>query len=371
MKIITQIKNLLRPFYTPIIQVYKKYREYQYNKKETVRLTTIPHTERQKVFYLGITAHSNLGDMAQYYCIRKWLYENFLNADIYEFEAPVVVDTRFGFIEKLKGLLNKKDIIVFQSGYTTQDLGGVHDLMHRMVIDAIPNANILMMPQTIFFKHEKNKQRTAKSYNKAHNMLFLARDNISYEMATEMFPNIKVLAFPDIVTTLIGHFNYQHARKGVLICRRNDSEKFYSDEELFSLKERIEDFEPVTIGDTQIHVSYKELRANPRFFIENIIEDYSQYKAIITDRYHGTIFSLAANTPVIVIKTTDHKVITGLNWFKNIYDDYAFRADSLDEAYTILMKILNTDYDYNLKPYFEEHYYNNLKELFENTIAND
>ena len=63
MKIITSIKNLLRPFYTPKIQVYKKYREYQYNKKETVRLTTIPHTERQKVFYLGITAHSNLGDI--------------------------------------------------------------------------------------------------------------------------------------------------------------------------------------------------------------------------------------------------------------------------------------------------------------------
>ncbi len=371
MSIIARTKNLLRPFYSPIIQVYKKHKEYQYNKKQISYLLTIPKTDRQKVFYLGITAHSNLGDIAQYYCIRDWLYKNFINADIYEFEAPAVVDTRFGFIEKLKTILNEKDIIVFQSGYTTQDLGGVHELMHRMVIKAIPDAKILMMPQTIYFKHEENKQRTANIYNKAHNMLFLARDNVSYKMAMEMFPDIKVLAFPDIVTTLIGHFNFRHKRRGVLICRRNDSEKFYSDEELFYLKTKIEDYEPVTIADTQSKASYKKLRKNPKFFIEGIINDYSQYKAIITDRFHGTIFALAANTPVIAIKTTDHKVITGVDWFKGIYDDYVFKSESLEEAYIILMKILNTNYHYKINPYFDEHYYSKLKEIFDNTIGND
>ena len=70
-------------------------------------------------------------------------------------------------------------------------------------------------------------------------MLFLARDNVSYQIAKEMFPNIAIKAFPDIVTSLIGHFNYHHERKGVLICRRNDGEKFYSDEDLLSLKHKL------------------------------------------------------------------------------------------------------------------------------------
>lgn len=50
----------------------------------------------------------------------------------------------------------------------------------------------------------------------------------------------------------------------------------------------------------------------------------SHYKVVITDRYHGTIFSLIANTPVIIIKSTDHKVTTGADWFKGIYDDYVY-----------------------------------------------
>ncbi len=58
-------------------------------------------------------------------------------------------------------------------------------------------------------------------------------------------------------------------------------------------------------------------------------------KLIITDRYHGTILSLVAGTPVIVIKTTDHKVTTGAEWFRGVYDDYVYLAESLQQAYDI------------------------------------
>ena len=43
------------------------------------------------------------------------------------------------------------------------------------------------MPQTIFFKEEKNRKKCADNHNKAANMLFLARDMDSYEMAKLMF----------------------------------------------------------------------------------------------------------------------------------------------------------------------------------------
>lgn len=88
---------------------------------------------------------------------------------------------------------------------------------------------------------------------------------------------------------------------------------------------------------------------------------YSKYKVVITDRYHGTIFSLVACTPVIVLKTTDHKVITGAEWFKGIYDDYLFRAESLEEAYIKLKDTITLRHEYKLKPYFKAEYYDKLK----------
>ena len=103
-------------------------------------------------------------------------------------------------------------------------------------------------------------------------------------------------------------------------------------------------------------------------FIYSEIEKYSKYKVMITDRYHGTILSLVAGTPVVIIKTTDHKVVTGADWFKSVYDDYVFLATDLDEAYEIAKKVYDRREYKTLKPYFEENYYDKLPSTFEEII---
>ena len=100
----------------------------------------------------------------------------------------------------------------------------------------------------------------------------------------------------------------------------------------------------------------------------NEIDTYAHYRAVITDRYHGTILSLVAGTPVIIIKTTDHKVTTGAEWFKGVYDDYVYVANSLDEAYEIAKSVLNKKLTNNLSPYFETNYYDKLPEIFSKEI---
>jgi exopolysaccharide biosynthesis predicted pyruvyltransferase EpsI len=320
---------------------------------------------KNRVFYLGITAHSNLGDMAQHYCITEWIKENYPNRELVMFESDTVVDSRFNFIEKFQKLYRDCDIIIFQSGYTTQDLGGNHEEMHRLICDNMPNAHILMMPQTIFFKKEENRQRCSKSYNQAKNMLFLARDFNSYEQAKKMFPNIRVMAFPDIVTTLIGKFIFNGERKGICMCLRDDGEKYYSDEELIELKKKIEKHTDVVWTDTKTDVNYKELRLNKQKYIEKAISDFAKYEVTITDRYHGTIFSLCAGTPVIIIKSNDHKVTTGADWFKNVYDDYVFVANDLMEAERLCYMVKKQNLNHKLHPYFMENYYKSLKKTFE------
>lgn len=353
--------------YRPMMNKYRYFIKGKYIQKETSRLDAFTENanDTNRVYYLGITAHSNLGDMAQHYCIIKWIKENYLNYELIMFESDTVVDNRFGFIEKFKKLYKSNDIIIFQSGYTTQDLGGNHEYMHQLICNNLPDAHILMMPQTIFFQKEENRQRCSKSYNQSKNMMFLARDYTSYEMAKQMFPDIKVKAFPDIVTSLIGTLDFNYERDGVCLCVRNDGEKYYSDNEIKDLKEKLETKVPVTWTDTQSPVGHKKLRTNKQHYIEAAIEKFSHYQVTITDRYHGAIFSLCAGTPVIIIKTTDHKVVTSADWFKGVYDDYVFVAKDLNDAYRLFIEISSKQLNHKLHPFFKIHYYDKLKRYFE------
>lgn len=367
-----KIKKVLKPF---VGWIYRPIRDYIVNKKRLKKcelaVTKLVEectktTNKARVFYLGITEQPNLGDMAQHFCISKWLDENFPDRAILKYESSVITFEKSNFISVMKQYFKDDDYIVFQSGYCTQDLGGDHPLLHQLIIEAFPNAKILMMPQTIFFKEEKNRKKCADNHNKAANMLFLARDKDSYEMAKEMFQTPRVALFPDIVTTLIGEKQFTNYRSGVCVCARNDGEKFYTDAEIAQLVNKLSADTRVIEKDTQGLVHYEQIRSNLSYYIWNEIESYSHFKVTITDRYHGTIFSLCAGTPVIIIKTTDHKVTTGADWFKGVYDDYVYVAKDLNDAYQQAKKIMNSSkYDNHLSPYFRSHYYDKLKDLFE------
>lgn len=353
----------MKAFFNRVIRYIKRW---NYIRKDTARLSKLDNKTPHRIFYFGICKHSNLGDMAQYFCILNWIKENYPNHQLIQFEADTIVDKRFSFLPKFKKIYHPDNIIIFQSGYTTQDLGGFHEEMHRLIIETVPNAKILMMPQTIYFQHSQNKQRCAENHNKARNMLFLARDFVSFEMAKQMFPAISVKAFPDIVTTLIGNYHFQNQRNGVYFCLRNDEEKFYNSADLLALTEKIKQNDPISISDTTLSESFLTIRQNLQQFVEKEIEKFSHFKITITDRYHGTIFSLAASTPVIILKTTDHKVVTGADWFKGIYDDYVHVAQDLDDAFNIYQKLSKSQLSHSLSPYFKANFYDNLKSYFEN-----
>ena len=117
--------------------------------------------------------------------------------------------------------------------------------------------------------------------------------------------------------------------------------------------------------DTTIKVEPEVIRADLKNYIEGYFEKFAHYKVIITDRYHGTIFSLISNTPVIVIKTKDHKVKTGVDWFKGRYDDQVSFAESLEDTKTKAENILK-EHEYACNPpIFEKEFYEKLRNLVE------
>ena len=364
MLIIQEIRKFLRPLKS--MRNKLKWKLHLRNVLPSLLLEIKKTENKKRIFYLGIAQNANYGDNAQYYCISKWIKKHYHDYYVLEVDAGVIVDKHHKWLDYFVEHFNEEnDIIIFQSGYGVQDLGGDQGPMHELICDRLENAKILMMPQTIYFREEKNKERVARNLNKVKRMLFLARDRVSYDEAIKMFPDLKVELYPDIVTTLIGHFHFKNKRNGIFLCTRNDGEKFYTYQEINSLKDRLQELTTVHTGDTQYQRTGAELRLNLEDNLRKEIEKFSNYQLVITDRYHGTIFSLCANTPVIIIRSNDHKVTTGALWFEGVYDNYVYQADNLDEAFLVAKKILHKFNYVQLAPYFEAKYYDHLSKLFD------
>lgn len=288
----------------------------------------------QKVFYIGIPHHSNLGDLAQYLCIQNMLKNQLPDYHVVEFWNEHIYNTDKG-IEIIKKNINNKDIFVIQSGYCTTDMGGISTKTCMKLILNFPNNKFVFMPQTINFRSESNKNECSLIYSKCSDMIFLARDKVSYNTAKQMFPKADVRLYPDVVTSLIGTRSNEYTKNGVCFCVRNDSEKYYSDNELNDAIKQIRNKYSVDVIDTTLKKESRVLK-NPKKYIHDYIDNLSKYKCVVTDRYHGMIFSLIAGCSVIVLKTKDHKVISGVDWFDETKNYNICIANKLDDIIKII-----------------------------------
>lgn len=320
----------------------------------------------KKIFFCGIPMHKNLGDQGQRYCIEKWCRDNYPDYQILAIPTWAFYERKFQ--RKLENEVTNNDIFVIQSGYCTTSRHYDHP-MHRYIVSTFKKNPILVMPQTVRFVDDKDGYKTGCIYGLHHKLLFLARDKVSYESAKKYFPENRVLLYPDIVTTLIGTWKENTERDGVLLCIRNDGEKKYGNEQIELLKKKFEsNGNRCEITDTNSDLDLNIIIEQFDTELKSVIEYFASFKVIITDRYHGTIFSMISNTPVIVLATKDHKVKTGTEWFKGVYDGAYCNADSIEEAFRKAQEILCNNVCITNRGYFKERYYDTLKDEFERTI---
>ena len=316
------------------------------------------------ILYCCVATHPNLGDLAQTICTLDWLRENYPGTSVVELSCRDFNFSKRGMMSVLKENVRPDDLIVFQSGYTMTGISE-HESMREEIIDAFPNNRIVILPQTIYYQIKELEAWAVNTYKDRSNLLLLARDRISFETAKRLFGTTQMDLFPDIVTTLIGTRQYDSERKGVLFCVRDDYERLYSKKDMAALMKAVGQYTHVDQTDTTVRVSNAEDREAVKMLIDETIEKYSKYQLIVTDRFHGTIFSLIAGTPVVVLKTTDHKVITGVEWFKPCMADYVVVADTLADAEDLIPRMLEQPHKAIESAYFKENYYDHLKSLIE------
>lgn len=366
-----QIKEVLKPYRTIYNTIKFLITPYRFIRERVIRrkLACIAEEEYSKfdrskrtIFYLGIPEHNNLGDIAQTYCTCKWIKENYPDSNLLKVRTKATHDKKF--IDFIKNNISSNDIIFFQSGYCTRYKNPDH-IMHKHIASCFPLARMIVLPQTVKLLNNKDQEETKSIFSKCEKLTFICRDKISYNSAKYFLSIRQIELFPDIVTSLIGRMKYKKRdRSGALICVRNDDEKFYTDQQIKVLYDNLKTvFKNVEIRDTNSPYSLDYTFSNLDKVIEEMVSIFSQYEVIITDRFHGTIFSLIADTPVIVVKTNDHKVLSAIEWFDGLFPDKSVQfSDDLIHAYSKAKEIHELHPSINNPPvlynsYFKEKLY--------------
>lgn len=321
-------------------------------------LLQINKLKKKNIFLFGCPIHPNMGDQAQTYCIEKWIRNNYTDFNVVHFSW----NTSFPFALKLlQKKIKKDDIIIGHSGYFLIDHHRELPVYIKLAKLFTKN-NIVILPQTINLKNDTIIKNTQEALNSHPNFTLLCRDEISYQKAKLLFSKCKLLLYPDIVTSLIGTMTFEGERKGILFCMRNDIEGYYKPSEIDSLRIRFHTITTTELSDTSIKIPFYKLKKQREKVLMEMIEKFSSYECIITDRYHGTIFSLIASTPVIVLSSADHKLSSGVNWFPPEFNKYIYFANDLDMAYDKAIEILEKkDIKNQLPPFFQKNYYSILK----------
>ena len=332
----------------------------KYNIKE--RLFNRIH---KNAFVFGMPYHSNAGDQAQTYCIGQWINQHYPHHIVRWFDAQKMYWENYKPLHEISKIVKKKDLIFLHSGYHTTDLYMLEEELQRKVILAFPKHRIIVLPQTVNYESEEEKNKSMHIYNQHKDLLFFCRDSVSMEKAKQLFYNSKLYLYPDIVTSMIGQRKYSYQRRGILLCLRNDKEALVTSEQKKAMIDCLSEIDEVAVTDTTLNIEANTFINNRAEILEQLWSDYAKYRVVITDRYHGTIFSLIASTPVLVISSTDHKLESGVEWFPDSYKKYVKYISDLHFLREEVVAVYKTDYDYILPPYFKEEYYDRLKAIIE------
>ena len=344
-----RIKRRINMFFESIYYTFKK--------QELNKLLRKKRT-KQTIYLFVTPPHSNLGDQAQLMCWLKFFQEIYNN---YEIICIPNKYSRPDTLNYIKSIIQTNDLIFIHSGYLIFDPHPELPFICK-IVETFKNHPITILPQTINLQTDEKKKIVSKIFNSHSNLLIMCRDEISYHNAEILFPSCTTKLMPDIVTSLIGNkdFSYtENKKKGIIFCLRNDGEKFYADTQIQNLINRFSNAH-ISICDTSIQVFVNKWINHREEIIRSMLENFSKAQLIITDRYHGTIFSQIVNTPVIVLSSSDHKLSSGVKWFpKEYFSKNVFFAKDLEEAYRFATDILARNGKVFMNPpYFKEKYYN-------------
>lgn len=279
-----------------------------------------PDSARPRAIYaLTPTANlRNVGDQAQAVAIERWLARHYPTLEIVELDKDVVL----ACIDDIRRHVTPQDLIFLHSGGNLGDRGKWSEAARRTMIAAFPDNRIISLPQTIFFsdtprgRHER--EITREVYGRHRRLTVIGRDEVSGQLAAELFPHAQISTLPDFVLSLraedMGLHSDSNSAERIMACLRMDDESALGATQRSVLADHLGD--GVTLFDTTL--SYDISAADRVKVLRETLQLFNSHRAVVTDRFHGLIFSVICRKPVVVLPTVDHKLTSAVDWFRDI-----------------------------------------------------
>ena len=280
-------------------------------------------TADKTIFLLGTSDHGNLGDHAIAWGERVILQEYFPDHAIIEISRDYLTGELGELVWGLglERYMRQSDLIALIGGGNLGNLWIGNEIVRRLVIDKFPDKKIVIFPQSIYFTQDDDGRKelalSQRIYNAHKDLHLMTRDENSFELAQKIFPEINNYLMPDAATALHGLLDdVDVEREGVLFVLRGDKEKVRDDGKIKTLQESFAAANiPFDVIDTVIKgkVTAKEREQK----IRDVLMKIRKSKLVVTDRFHGVIFSFITRTPVLAFKSFDTKISSGIKWFEN------------------------------------------------------
>lgn len=262
--------------------------------------------------------------------------------------------------------LDSSEIILLQGGGNFGDKYTNHQYFRELVIKKYKNNKIIMFPQSVHFEDEKNFQKTVEIFKSHDNLILCARDEYSHNLFQTHLSNCENLLLPDMAfcSELKLNNNISPSEK-FLFLKRNDSELRKEDHISFDLK-KFDVLDWPTHNKSffrKKHILWmianrkisNLIYSNSLFknfdknwglippmkreaYIQLGINFLSPYRANISTRLHGHIYSILLGIPSVFLDNSYGKNSRFYDvWLKDI--PHSYFAENHEEAYEIIKNL--------------------------------
>lgn len=314
------------------------------------------YRKKRKIFLLGTPSYNNIGDHAIALGTRKFVKKYFPDCDYSEYDRLSDPSLERAAQAQIKAEIKKNDIILLIGGGNFGSLYPAEEDYRLKIIGTYTKNKIVFLSSTMCFEDTFfGRCRLKKSktvYNDHPDLTLFLRDEKSFDEAQKVFDKTKCFFMPDFANMLIGKIEQPKARDGIYVCFRKDSERFFDDEKRDEFISFCKDKYKTDVGDNAFDsfvgsaLREKKTTEYLRFFASHCL--------IVTDRFHGLIFSVITGTPCIALKNNNGKVAGGFYWFKNC--KAVKLAENLEDAKRLVSEMYGIDFGElpDFTPYFDK-----------------
>lgn len=277
----------------------------------------------KKLAYLDIPMHFNVGDLLIYAGTEQFIRDYSLNVTYRGFDS--------GIDHKE---LRKVDIILIHGGGNFGDLYPRHQIFKEEIVTKYPDKKIIFLPQTIYFKDNEEKVRSASIFKKHNDLHIFVRDDRSLELAKEFSNSCNMM--PDMAHSLhplIDHSEVENIKIDkfkILNLRRIDIENVSLETDI---SKKTFDWDHLITNEDKIHLRLSSKLNLIPFLRKKILNKWHrradvlifrsinffyQFNVVYTDRLHGAILAYLLGKN---IKLIDNSYGKNTGYYTNWLDD--------------------------------------------------